>query len=242
MSPFFQRPLALGADIVVHSTTKFLNGHSDSVGGVAVVKHRGPRRVAAATCRTRRARSSRPSTPGSCCAAPRPWPCACRATRRTGGTVADVPARADEGAARSTGRASPTIPGHEVQKRQATRLRRPDLASTSASREAADRLLRARPAVLAGREPGRRRDPHLPPRHHDPRRLHAGRARRARHRRRPGAHQRGLRGRGRPDRRPASARAGRRSSDLAGPRSRPARRGRARGRPSIGSAITSGTS
>jgi cystathionine beta-lyase/cystathionine gamma-synthase len=38
MSPFFQRPLALGADIVVHSTTKFLNGHSDSIGGVAVVK------------------------------------------------------------------------------------------------------------------------------------------------------------------------------------------------------------
>ena len=37
MSPYFQRPLALGADIVVHSTTKFLNGHSDSVGGVAVV-------------------------------------------------------------------------------------------------------------------------------------------------------------------------------------------------------------
>jgi cystathionine gamma-lyase/cystathionine beta-lyase/cystathionine gamma-lyase/homocysteine desulfhydrase len=38
MSPFFQRPLSHGADIVVHSTTKFLNGHSDSVGGVAVVK------------------------------------------------------------------------------------------------------------------------------------------------------------------------------------------------------------
>jgi len=38
MSPYFQRPLELGADIVVHSTTKFLNGHSDSVGGVAVVK------------------------------------------------------------------------------------------------------------------------------------------------------------------------------------------------------------
>jgi cystathionine beta-lyase/cystathionine gamma-synthase len=41
MSPFFQRPLELGADIVVHSTTKFLNGHSDSVGGVAVVKDKG---------------------------------------------------------------------------------------------------------------------------------------------------------------------------------------------------------
>lgn len=38
MSPYFQKPLALGADIVIHSTTKFLNGHSDSVGGVAVVK------------------------------------------------------------------------------------------------------------------------------------------------------------------------------------------------------------
>jgi cystathionine beta-lyase/cystathionine gamma-synthase len=35
-SPYVQRPLDLGADIVVHSTTKFLNGHSDSVGGVVV--------------------------------------------------------------------------------------------------------------------------------------------------------------------------------------------------------------
>ncbi|MBP6005244.1 MAG: cystathionine gamma-synthase [Pyrinomonadaceae bacterium] len=33
MSPYFQRPLDLGCDIVVHSTTKYLNGHSDSVGG-----------------------------------------------------------------------------------------------------------------------------------------------------------------------------------------------------------------
>jgi len=32
-----QRPLALGADIVVHSATKYLNGHSDMVGGIAVV-------------------------------------------------------------------------------------------------------------------------------------------------------------------------------------------------------------
>ena len=37
-SPYLQRPLELGADFVVHSTTKFLNGHSDSVGGVAVAK------------------------------------------------------------------------------------------------------------------------------------------------------------------------------------------------------------
>jgi cystathionine gamma-lyase/cystathionine beta-lyase/cystathionine gamma-lyase/homocysteine desulfhydrase len=36
MSPYFQRPIALGADLVVHSTTKFLNGHSDGLGGVIV--------------------------------------------------------------------------------------------------------------------------------------------------------------------------------------------------------------
>ena len=35
-SPYIQRPIELGADIVLHSTTKFLNGHSDSVGGVVV--------------------------------------------------------------------------------------------------------------------------------------------------------------------------------------------------------------
>lgn len=34
MTPYFQRPLELGADIVIHSSTKYLNGHSDVVGGV----------------------------------------------------------------------------------------------------------------------------------------------------------------------------------------------------------------
>jgi len=37
-TPWIQRPLELGADIVMHSATKFLNGHSDMVGGVAVVR------------------------------------------------------------------------------------------------------------------------------------------------------------------------------------------------------------
>jgi cystathionine gamma-lyase/cystathionine beta-lyase/cystathionine gamma-lyase/homocysteine desulfhydrase len=35
-SPFAQRPIEFGADLVLHSTTKFLNGHSDSVGGIVV--------------------------------------------------------------------------------------------------------------------------------------------------------------------------------------------------------------
>lgn len=38
LSPYFQRPLDLGADIVTHSTTKYINGHSDVVGGAVVVK------------------------------------------------------------------------------------------------------------------------------------------------------------------------------------------------------------
>jgi cystathionine beta-lyase/cystathionine gamma-synthase len=38
-SPFIQRPIELGADLVAHSTTKYLNGHSDSVGGIVVAAH-----------------------------------------------------------------------------------------------------------------------------------------------------------------------------------------------------------
>ncbi len=36
-SPFFQKPLLLGADIVVHSTTKYINGHSDVIGGAVIL-------------------------------------------------------------------------------------------------------------------------------------------------------------------------------------------------------------
>jgi cystathionine beta-lyase/cystathionine gamma-synthase len=37
LSPFFQKPLLLGADIVVHSTTKYINGHSDVIGGAVIL-------------------------------------------------------------------------------------------------------------------------------------------------------------------------------------------------------------
>jgi len=37
-SPVFQRPFEMGADVVYHSTTKYLNGHSDMIGGIAIVK------------------------------------------------------------------------------------------------------------------------------------------------------------------------------------------------------------
>jgi cystathionine beta-lyase/cystathionine gamma-synthase len=39
MSPYLQRPMEFGVDIVVHSTTKYLNGHSDGVGGVVVLSN-----------------------------------------------------------------------------------------------------------------------------------------------------------------------------------------------------------
>lgn len=38
-SPYFQKPLSLGADIVVHSTTKYLSGHSDIIGGAVIVNN-----------------------------------------------------------------------------------------------------------------------------------------------------------------------------------------------------------
>ena len=54
-SPYMQRPLEQGIDIVVHSTTKYLNGHSDIVGGCAVVgRQQGPGRASALPAQRRR--------------------------------------------------------------------------------------------------------------------------------------------------------------------------------------------
>ena len=39
LSPYFQKPLKLGADIVVHSTTKYINGHSDIIGGAVILNN-----------------------------------------------------------------------------------------------------------------------------------------------------------------------------------------------------------
>ncbi|EGR0591022.1 O-succinylhomoserine (thiol)-lyase [Vibrio cholerae] len=40
LTPVFQKPLTLGADFVLHSTTKYINGHSDVIGGVLICKHK----------------------------------------------------------------------------------------------------------------------------------------------------------------------------------------------------------
>ena len=38
LTPYFQKPLALGADLVTHSSTKYLGGHNDTISGIVVVK------------------------------------------------------------------------------------------------------------------------------------------------------------------------------------------------------------
>ena len=54
-TPYLQQPLELGADIVIHSTTKYLGGHSDVVGGFVAHERRCARRAAATSCRSRSA-------------------------------------------------------------------------------------------------------------------------------------------------------------------------------------------
>ena len=108
-SPYLQRPLDLGADVVVHSTTKYIGGHSDVVGGAA---HRQGRRRTRRTSRSPRTPPGRwpaRSTPGSRCAASRPWRCGWTGTAPTPPAsremLADHPA-VERGALPGAGRAS----------------------------------------------------------------------------------------------------------------------------------------
>ena len=66
-TPWVQRPLELGFDLVMHSATKYLNGHSDMVGGVAVVGDRPETRRASRLSAERRRRH-----PGAVRFLPRP--------------------------------------------------------------------------------------------------------------------------------------------------------------------------
>ena len=67
-TPFLQTPLALGADIVLHSTTKYLGGHSDVIGGFAGDERPDDRRTPALPAERRSAECRARSTAGSCCA------------------------------------------------------------------------------------------------------------------------------------------------------------------------------
>ena len=63
-SPYLQQPLALGADVVVHSTTKYIGGHSDVVGGALVVADAGLARAAGLPAERDGHRRAGRSTPG----------------------------------------------------------------------------------------------------------------------------------------------------------------------------------
>ena len=67
-TPYLQQPLALGADIVVHSSTKYLGGHSDVVGGIVGGERRRDSPNGSASSRTRPARFRGRSTATWCSA------------------------------------------------------------------------------------------------------------------------------------------------------------------------------
>ena len=81
-TPLLQQPLALGADMVVHSATKFIGGHSDLLSGITIAREQ------ALAGRLRRRRgltgaTQEPWRPSWRCAACAPWPCGSTAARPT---------------------------------------------------------------------------------------------------------------------------------------------------------------
>ena len=82
-TPYLQQPLALGADVVVHSTTKYLGGHSDVVGGFVATND--DRRWTERFAFLQNAVGAVParSTATCCCGASRRWACAWTATATT---------------------------------------------------------------------------------------------------------------------------------------------------------------
>ena len=119
-SPYLQQPLALGADVVVHSTTKYLGGHSDVVGGAWSTADASSARSSPST-RTRWARSPGRSTPGWCCAASRRWACGWTGTATTpSGSSSCWPAHRAVSQVLYPG--LPDHPGHEVAAKQMRRF------------------------------------------------------------------------------------------------------------------------
>ena len=109
-TPYLQQPLALGADAVVHSSTKYLGGHSDVVGRLRRRRTTRSSPTTSASSRTRPGPCRARSTATSCSAASRPSRCASTASARTPGPDRGAPRRPPGGGARSTTRGSPSTP------------------------------------------------------------------------------------------------------------------------------------
>ena len=201
MSPYFQRPIELGADIVMHSTTKFLNGHSDGLGGVLVgTKPEHKEKFAFVQKCTGGILS----------------PFECWMVLRGVKTLAVRMKQHDE----SGRRIAAFLAEHK--KVEQGLLSWPAHASAARVGEAADVRLRSRhllrdrlarqcqrhvetrEGLHAWRIARRSRNPHLPPRHHDPRSYRRGSPHKTRYHRWTRAHFSGNRRCRRPDQRPRS--------------------------------------
>jgi len=82
LSPALQRPLELGADIVMHSTRQYLNGHSDGLGGALIGSKPEHTRALLGYPKGSGRRSCRPSNASSCCAGIKTAAAAHQAARR----------------------------------------------------------------------------------------------------------------------------------------------------------------
>ena len=198
LSPYLQRPILLGAHIVVHSMTKYLNGHSDAVGGAVILTRPEDAEKIYFVQRSAGAGLA---------------PMDCFLVSRGIKTLAVRMAEHDaNGMAIAQHLAQhkkvkrvlypglPSHPQHRIARKQQTGFGAM-ISFDLGSMEAARRAARSREAVLAGRESGWRRDSDLAPGDHDACLDTAGRAPADRHYRWPGAHLGGDRGCRRPDRR-----------------------------------------
>ena len=172
-SPYLQRPLDLGADIVMHSTTKFLNGHSDSIGGIAVAKkpdhvewlsfvqNSSGAILSPVRLLPRAARNQDPGRADGAARVERP-----RRRRLAREAEEDL-----QGQLSGPARSSAVRPRAETDEG----IRRDDLLRPRLVREGR-RVPRKAEALLARREPRRRRDPDLASGDDDPRVDPRGRA------------------------------------------------------------------
>ena len=201
-SPYIQRPLALGCDIVTHSTTKFLNGHSDSVGGIVVLKHEDDvewmkfvQNAAGAILG--------PMDSWLVLRGTKTLPIRMERTNANAHGAGRASGGSHEGDSRCIYPGLADHPHHALAKKQMRGfggLISFDVGSIDAARDGAAALQ----ADVAGRKPGRRRNADFAPGDDDAR-VGAGRApRRDRHHRRHDPHLGRDRGRRRPERGPGS--------------------------------------
>ena len=197
-TPYLQRPLEHGFDLVLHSTTKFLNGHSDSIGGAAVVRQGAPE-LAERLGYLQNALGAVPGPFDSFLTLRGIKTLALRMERHCANALAIAQfLEAHPGVERVYYPGLASHPQHALARAaDARRLR--GHRHGGAARGSARRAPRARalPPVLARREPGRRREPDRAPGHHDARLAPAGDARLPRHQRRPDPALRGGGGRAR---------------------------------------------